>query len=296
MICGRNRRLEPRSRPWTARCRRSNAIALARTARGPFGLFMAIEHGGKGPGQLGNRVYFKMYKRQSQREATQSEVVQRLRRELRRPIEGVQTFVTEFSFYAVSSEGGENALAFSIRGPRSGRARGRRQPSHRETLARTRLCRSRPQPRSRAAAALCPGRSRAGARSRSRRGDRLRDGLLSRRRSRGGVLHHPGQTLRCADQGPARAGPDPRGHRRPPGEDPIGRYGSSRLGRQHLSRRRPHQHQPHRPRTQPAAHRQPRGRAAQPSPGNRRRPSSPRNSPRATTPRSPERPRSLPSP
>jgi len=60
-------------------------------------------------------MFMRMYK-PSQRETTQAEVVQRLRRELAK-IDGVQTAVIEFSFYNVGGEGGESALAYSIRGP-----------------------------------------------------------------------------------------------------------------------------------------------------------------------------------
>ncbi len=42
--------------------------------------------------------------------------MQRLRRELAK-IEGMQASVIEFSFYNVGGEGGEKALAYSIRGP-----------------------------------------------------------------------------------------------------------------------------------------------------------------------------------
>jgi HAE1 family hydrophobic/amphiphilic exporter-1 len=51
-----------------------------------------------------------------QRELGQSEVVQRLREQLA-AVESVQAFVVEFSFYNVSSEGAEWAVAYSIRGP-----------------------------------------------------------------------------------------------------------------------------------------------------------------------------------
>ncbi len=60
-------------------------------------------------------MFLRMYK-PDQREATQQEVVQRLRRELAK-VEGLQASVIEFSFYNVGGEGGEKALAYSIRGP-----------------------------------------------------------------------------------------------------------------------------------------------------------------------------------
>jgi HAE1 family hydrophobic/amphiphilic exporter-1 len=67
-------------------------------------------------GQINSGIMFlRMYK-PDQREATQAEVVQRLRRELAK-IEGMQSAVIEFSFYNVAGEGGEKALAYSIRGP-----------------------------------------------------------------------------------------------------------------------------------------------------------------------------------
>ncbi|MCK5377306.1 MAG: efflux RND transporter permease subunit, partial [Acidobacteria bacterium] len=50
------------------------------------------------------------------REASQAEVVTRLRRELA-AVEGIQARVVEFSFYNVSSEGAEWAISYSIRGP-----------------------------------------------------------------------------------------------------------------------------------------------------------------------------------
>jgi HAE1 family hydrophobic/amphiphilic exporter-1 len=76
--------------------------------------FMAIDLEERGQVNTGV-MFLRMYK-PNEREATQSEVVQRLRREFAR-VEGIQAFVIEFSFYAVSSEGGETALAYSIRGP-----------------------------------------------------------------------------------------------------------------------------------------------------------------------------------
>jgi HAE1 family hydrophobic/amphiphilic exporter-1 len=67
-------------------------------------------------GQINSGIMFlRMYK-PSERETTQGEVVTRLRRELS-TIEGLQSAVIEFSFYNVGGEGGEKALAYSIRGP-----------------------------------------------------------------------------------------------------------------------------------------------------------------------------------
>ncbi|MEX1310287.1 MAG: efflux RND transporter permease subunit [Candidatus Sulfomarinibacteraceae bacterium] len=76
--------------------------------------FMAMNFEERGQVNTGI-MFLRMYK-PNEREATQNEVVQRLRRKFAE-IEGIQAFVTEFSFYAVSSEGGEKALAYSIRGP-----------------------------------------------------------------------------------------------------------------------------------------------------------------------------------
>lgn len=76
--------------------------------------FMAINFEERGQVNTGI-MFLRMYK-PHEREATQREVVQRLRREFAH-VEGIQAFVTEFSFYAVSSEGGEKALAYSLRGP-----------------------------------------------------------------------------------------------------------------------------------------------------------------------------------
>jgi HAE1 family hydrophobic/amphiphilic exporter-1 len=77
--------------------------------------FMAIDMEERGQVNTGI-MFMRMYK-PDQRETTQQEVVQRLRRELAK-IEGLQAFVIEFSFYNVSGEGGEKALAYSIRGPK----------------------------------------------------------------------------------------------------------------------------------------------------------------------------------
>ena len=76
--------------------------------------FMAIDLEDRGQVNTGI-MFLRMYK-PDDRTATQQEVVQRLRRELAN-VEGVQTGVIEFSFYNVAGEGGEKALAYSIRGP-----------------------------------------------------------------------------------------------------------------------------------------------------------------------------------
>jgi HAE1 family hydrophobic/amphiphilic exporter-1 len=68
-------------------------------------------------GQINSGIMFMRMYKPDQRETTQAEVVQRLRRELAK-IEGLQSSVIEFSFYNVAGEGGEKALAYSIRGPR----------------------------------------------------------------------------------------------------------------------------------------------------------------------------------
>ena len=67
-------------------------------------------------GQVNTGIMFMRMYKPSLRTTTQAEVVQRLRRELA-TVEGVQTAVIEFSFYNVGGEGGESALAYSIRGP-----------------------------------------------------------------------------------------------------------------------------------------------------------------------------------
>jgi HAE1 family hydrophobic/amphiphilic exporter-1 len=67
-------------------------------------------------GQVNSGIMFMRMFKPDQREATQAEVVQRLRRELAK-VEGLQSSVIEFSFYNVGGEGGEKALAYSIRGP-----------------------------------------------------------------------------------------------------------------------------------------------------------------------------------
>jgi HAE1 family hydrophobic/amphiphilic exporter-1 len=67
-------------------------------------------------GQVNSGIMFMRMFKPDQREATQAEVVQRLRRELAK-IDGLQASVIEFSFYNVAGEGGEKALAYSIRGP-----------------------------------------------------------------------------------------------------------------------------------------------------------------------------------
>jgi HAE1 family hydrophobic/amphiphilic exporter-1 len=67
-------------------------------------------------GQINSGIMFMRMFKPDQREATQAEVVQRLRRELAK-IDGLQASVIEFSFYNVAGEGGEKALAYSIRGP-----------------------------------------------------------------------------------------------------------------------------------------------------------------------------------
>ncbi len=67
-------------------------------------------------GRVNSGIMFMRMFKPDQRETTQAEVVQRLRRELAQ-IEGLQASVIEFSFYNVGGEGGEKALAYSIRGP-----------------------------------------------------------------------------------------------------------------------------------------------------------------------------------
>ncbi len=66
-------------------------------------------------GQVNSGVLFCQMVKPSQREAPQGEVVQRLR-ELLAAVEDVQAFPVEFSFYSVSTEGADWAVAYSIRG------------------------------------------------------------------------------------------------------------------------------------------------------------------------------------
>ncbi|MCU0303051.1 MAG: efflux RND transporter permease subunit [Thermoanaerobaculales bacterium] len=76
--------------------------------------FMAIDLEERG--QVNTGILFLRMLKPDERTTTQAEVVQRLRRDLA-GIEGIQAFVIEFSFYNVAGEGGEKALAYSIRGP-----------------------------------------------------------------------------------------------------------------------------------------------------------------------------------
>jgi len=76
--------------------------------------FAAVDMEGRG--QVNSGLMFLRMEKPSQREASQAEVVTRLRRELA-AVEGIQARVVEFSFYNVSSEGAEWAISYSIRGP-----------------------------------------------------------------------------------------------------------------------------------------------------------------------------------
>ncbi len=67
-------------------------------------------------GQVNEGVIFCQLVKPKERQASQQEIVQRLRQEFA-GVEGAQAFVIEFSFYAVSSEGADWAIAYSIRGP-----------------------------------------------------------------------------------------------------------------------------------------------------------------------------------
>jgi HAE1 family hydrophobic/amphiphilic exporter-1 len=67
-------------------------------------------------GRVNTGIMFVQLVKPNQRDAAQSDVVQRLRRELT-SVEGVQARVSEFSFYNVSGEGAEWAISYSIRGP-----------------------------------------------------------------------------------------------------------------------------------------------------------------------------------
>ncbi|MCP4895837.1 MAG: efflux RND transporter permease subunit [bacterium] len=67
-------------------------------------------------GQVNSGILFCRMVKPPHREETQSQIVQRLRRELA-VIEGIDARVVEFSFYNVSSEGAEWAVSYSISGP-----------------------------------------------------------------------------------------------------------------------------------------------------------------------------------
>ena len=199
----------------------------------------------------------------NEREATQNEVVQRLRREFAE-VEGIQAFVTEFSFYAVSCEGGEKALAYSIRGP---------DLTELERIGTGSSNDCRPNPDSSISTTTSISSSRSSLSGST--ANALTISVSTRRRStKPSTRSSP--AARWAPTPPRarrydvriKIRPEPgahtRGHRRPPGPDPDRRDGASRLGGGDQPRRRPHQHQPHRSRAQPAAHRQPRRSAAQP--------------------------------
>ncbi len=79
-----------------------------------MGAFAAIDMEERG--QVNSGIMFLRMVKPDQREAPQTEVVQRLRRELAK-VEGALTRVVEFSFYNVAGEGGDWALSYSIRGP-----------------------------------------------------------------------------------------------------------------------------------------------------------------------------------
>jgi HAE1 family hydrophobic/amphiphilic exporter-1 len=79
-----------------------------------MGAFAAVDMEERG--QVNSGIMFIRMLKPADREASQNEVVQRLRRELA-AVEGVQARVVEFSFYNVSGEGGDWGLSYSIRGP-----------------------------------------------------------------------------------------------------------------------------------------------------------------------------------
>ena len=79
-----------------------------------MGAFAAVDLEERG--QVNSGILFIRMLRPADREATQNELVQRLRRELA-AVEGVQARVVEFSFYNVAGEGGDWGLSYSIRGP-----------------------------------------------------------------------------------------------------------------------------------------------------------------------------------
>jgi HAE1 family hydrophobic/amphiphilic exporter-1 len=79
-----------------------------------MGAFAAVDIEERG--QVNSGIMFCRMVKPNQREGTQNEFVQRLRRELA-VVEGVQARVVEFSFYNVAGEGGDWGLSYSIRGP-----------------------------------------------------------------------------------------------------------------------------------------------------------------------------------
>jgi HAE1 family hydrophobic/amphiphilic exporter-1 len=79
-----------------------------------MGAFAAVDMEERG--QVNSGIMFIRMLKPADREASQNEVVQRLRRELA-VVEGVQARVVEFSFYNVAGEGGDWGLSYSIRGP-----------------------------------------------------------------------------------------------------------------------------------------------------------------------------------
>jgi HAE1 family hydrophobic/amphiphilic exporter-1 len=79
-----------------------------------MGAFAAVDIEERG--QVNSGIMFCRMVKPNQRDATQNEFVQRLRRDLT-AVKGVQARVVEFSFYNVAGEGGDWGLSYSIRGP-----------------------------------------------------------------------------------------------------------------------------------------------------------------------------------
>ena len=79
-----------------------------------LGVFAAVDLEERG--QVNSGIAFIRMIKPDKRTTPQSEVVQRLRRELA-TVEGVQARPVEFSFYNVAGEGGDWSLSYSIRGP-----------------------------------------------------------------------------------------------------------------------------------------------------------------------------------
>jgi HAE1 family hydrophobic/amphiphilic exporter-1 len=79
-----------------------------------MGAFAAVDMEERG--QVNSGIMFVRMLKPADREASQSEVVQRLRRDLA-VVEGLQARVVEFSFYNIAGEGGDWGLSYSIRGP-----------------------------------------------------------------------------------------------------------------------------------------------------------------------------------
>ena len=246
-------------------------------------------------GRVNSGIMFCRMLKPDQREAAQTEVVQRLRRELAAGRRRRRPRVVEFSFYNVAGEGARVGPGLLHPRPRARRARPCRpsdrrapRPSRGFVDVDTNLDLEQPQlfvtvDRERAhdlgldaatifetVYALVAGREVGSYTTEGKRYD-VR------------IKVHPSQAQTPEDIGALQV-------RTPSGEmvrlDTVVdiTHGVGPININRTDRERSH-----------AAHRQPRGPAAQPRPGDRATRSSPRSCPRATTPRPPARPRSSPS-